>query len=74
MKAIKMYKCEHCGTMYNSEQKATECEKNHETCRKIVRENHKPIGVIPHGYPVSIHVEMSDGVILEFQRGKIIKG
>lgn len=72
MKAIKMYKCEHCGTMYNSEQKATECEKYHQTCRKIVRENHKPLGVDTF-YPLSIHVEMSDGEIVSYKRMKIVR-
>ena len=70
LKEYKMYRCEHCGTMYNSEQKATKCEESHILCHKIVREVHKPMGV-DLDYPTEVLIQMKNGKEVVYKRAYV---
>ncbi len=59
MKQIIKYKCELCGSTYDTEEDAEHCEVLHEAPIKIVKSEYKPGGDIPS----SIHVEFSDDFV-----------
>ena len=71
MKEVTRYQCEHCGTYYNSADKASDCESFHilpDTDRPIVyKYRAKNEGNESH-YPYAVVITMANGGQLTFKR------
>ena len=61
MTELKIFKCDVCGTRYQSEKRAKECEENHITKMKIVTCLHWKKESCEDGFPAEIIVESEDG-------------
>lgn len=65
MKAITIYRCEKCGSQFNTEEAALRCEENHGVPVEIIDKKYKYEDMI-YGYPRSIEVKMSNGKTCEY--------
>lgn len=63
MKKKITYVCELCGTPYETEQSALECEQDHFRSKCIVRELYERRGK----YPMEIGVAFANGVIRQYK-------
>lgn len=67
MTEVTKYKCDVCGTIYETEEEAEECELQHiiptavDTCNYTKDRDGKML------YPSSVFVTMSDGTIREYE-------
>lgn len=68
MKEKQLWTCELCNTDYNSKRKAQECEENHKTKFVRIDFKHKPINILPDGFPNRIILEDKDGKRIEYKR------
>lgn len=68
MKELKLYQCEICGTQYKVKNECKECEKRHIKPKKINGTRYLNFKDNNKGYPVSISVEMEDGVTITYKR------
>lgn len=68
MKQLQKYQCEICGTEYAEKKVAEMCEKNHKKPLEIWGTRDLPKSMNGAGYPISIEVRMSDGVIITYKR------
>lgn len=68
MKKLTQFQCEVCHTIYNNEQEAQLCEKNHKAVKAIIRTKNQPRTIDASGYPQSIEVQMSDGKFVVYHR------
>ena len=68
MKKLEFYQCEICGTQYNSENKASECEKRHITNFKITNMVFKPISMEASGLPIKIELTAPNGKKIIYRR------
>lgn len=65
---LEQYKCEICGTVYNSERVALECESNHKTIVSFDPMKYKPYKSDPDGYPDQIKVTFNNHSTLIYKR------
>lgn len=68
MKEIRNYGCEICGTVYSEKARAVECEKSHKRPGKVMSGDYYPYSVDKQGYPIKIHVKMSDGNVVSYKK------
>lgn len=59
MKPITQYKCEVCGTLYNSEEKCLECENQHKIPKKIIKSVYRSRNSY-EGFPEFIYINFED--------------
>ena len=65
MQKITLYKCDVCGTEYETEEKCAKCEKEHEGYlpAAIIGYHNRPYG---KGSPISLHIQLQNGEIWEY--------
>lgn len=68
MKKVEHYICEICGTEYKDKKTCMECEKGHHTPKKIAGATYVSIKNDRSGYPMRVHVEMSNGETITYKR------
>lgn len=68
MKKIELFVCETCGTQYAEKLECTACEKSHRKPVEITGARYLGRKQNGSGYPVAIHVKMSDGETITFKR------
>lgn len=72
MRTINQYQCECCGTLYKDASTCKACEKQHRTPTKILKADHRAMGVCA-AYPLSVQLEFDDGKVVTYERKSGIK-
>lgn len=68
MKKVEHYICEVCGTEYNDKKKCMDCEKKHVKPELIEGARYLPIKNDGKGYPITVHIKMSNGETITYKR------
>lgn len=70
MQELKIYRCEICGTTYNTKYKCQECERGHRKPREMKPAKYLPMSQDATGYPIHIDVTMDNGKKVRYERRK----
>ncbi|MBO5070505.1 MAG: hypothetical protein J6C37_09105 [Roseburia sp.] len=68
MKKQILYQCEYCGTQFNDEKKALECEGFHHTAKEIKNASYHRAMSIRDGYPDVLMVKFENGEVERYKR------
>lgn len=69
MKKVEHYVCEICGTTYNSESNAIECEQHHRKPKEVFAVKYRPKNMCADGYPDTVIIKFDDGQSIRYKRG-----
>lgn len=68
MKVLNQYQCEICGTVYNSERIASECESSHKLITNVVADRYRGFHENPDGFPDRVKVTFDNHSTLIYKR------
>lgn len=68
MKQLTKYECEYCHTQYSAKVDASICESGHKTPVGIEDARYVSTHIEESGYPVALHIKMSDGSTVIYKR------
>ena len=67
MKKQILYQCEYCGTQFNDDKKALECEKLHHAAIEIRNASYHKAQSIRDGYPDVLTVKFDNGEVERYK-------